>query len=102
MVYQYGNSLRVRETDIDDGIADMPLQDYIRLVADVAVDLQTGPPANLSMRNRFDSFLDVGAAKTNDRSLEGDDRYRAMQSACMQSWIRHRDGQGQFARPLLM
>jgi len=62
-------------------IADMPLQTYINLVANVAVDLQRPAAAGTSM-----TFYEP-AAVILSKSTDGD-RYRAMRIACTQARLR--------------
>jgi len=88
LVYWHPSGAHVRENEVDGpSMVDMPLQPYINLVANVALDLQHSAADNSWFQN-VDLFFDVGASKTTDRSLEGEDRYRAMQIACMQAKMR--------------
>jgi len=63
-------------------IGDLPLQAYINLVANVAQDIQRLAST--------ETFYSAGAARLNDLSVDGDERYEAMQVACMQAKIRER------------
>lgn len=88
LVYWHPSGAHVRENEVDGpSVVDMPLQAYINLVANVARDLQHSAADNSWFQN-VDVFFDVGAPRTTDRSLEGEDRYRAMQIACMQAKMR--------------
>jgi len=63
-------------------IGDLLLQAYINLVANVAQDIQRLASA--------ETFYSAGAARVNDLSADRDERYEAMQVACMQAKIRER------------
>lgn len=88
LVYWHPEGALVHENEVDGpSMADMPLQAYINLVANVALALQRSAADNSWFQN-VDMFFDAGAPRTTDRSLEGEDRYRAMQIACMQAQMR--------------
>lgn len=74
----------VHEDDVNSGITDMPLQAYIKLVANVAVSLQR--------RGVSPSFKDTGEATATKKLMTGggedDSRYRAMRLACTQAELR--------------
>lgn len=73
----------VHEDEVNSGIKDMPLQAYIKLVANVAVSLQR--------RGVSPSFKDTGEAIATKQLLAGgdeDSRYRAMRLACTQAELR--------------
>lgn len=86
-VYWASSGLLVHENEVLPSIGDMPLQGYINLVTNVAMDLQR--------LAKNETFFSAGAAKLNDPSVDGDDRYRAMQVACMQAKIREEGAERQ-------
>lgn len=89
-VYWGINGLLVHE-NVGDGlsIGDMPLQDYINLAAAVAMDLQR--------LAKNDTFLTNGVGLTHDPMLSGDQRYEAMQIACMQAKMRKDEAEKQWS-----
>lgn len=71
-------------------IADMPLPAYMRLVVNVALDLQR--PVNAGSL----TFLHVAGSKTSDlKHADGEDRYRAMRIACTQAKLREEEAERQ-------
>jgi len=91
VVYRAGNGLMVHEHDPGGPTIDnIPLPTYINLAANVALDLQR--------LVRDETFIEFGESKLDDPSLDGDDRYRAMQIACMQAMIREQEADRQWSR----
>lgn len=87
-VYWASSGLQVHEDGIGASIPDLALLAYINLVANVSVDLQR--------LAKNETFLSAGAA-THDPKIDGDDRFRAMQVACMQAKIREEAAERQNA-----
>jgi hypothetical protein len=71
-------------------MADMPLDAYVSLVANVALDLQKPNVAGLTFFEPSPATL-----KTSD----GEDRYRAMRIACTQAKIREAENTGGMQQP---
>jgi len=93
-VYQSARGLLVHENEVlGASVADMPLQAYINLVANVALDLQRLATDNSLTDN---PIVDAGAP-TITNCNDGDDRFRAMQIACMQAKIRGQDAERQWS-----
>lgn len=83
MVYQSARGILVHENEVSGAsIADMDLHAYVNLVANVALDLQ-----RLATETTEDAFFDAGAPTINSCS-DNDERFRAMQIACMQAKLR--------------
>jgi len=70
-------------------IADMPLQAYISLVANVALHIQR-PAASGVL-----TFVEFEGPKTSDPSVDGKDRYSAMRIACTQAKLREQETERQ-------
>jgi hypothetical protein len=87
--------LLVHEDEVDGpSIADMPLRQYISLVANVAMDLRAPGCAGAL------TFAQSGAPKTSDSArLGGEDRYRAMRIACTQAKLREQEAGRQSSGP---
>lgn len=99
-VYWAASGLLVHETGTaGPNIDDMPLQAYINLAASVALDLQKLAMEDSSSQV-LDSFFDGGARHIHDPTLDGEDRYCAMQQACMQAKMREMEAERQLATKL--
>mmetsp|Transcript_95254 Transcript_95254/g.166353 ORF Transcript_95254/g.166353 Transcript_95254/m.166353 type:complete len:256 (-) Transcript_95254:34-801(-) len=77
LIYWSANGLLVHEDEVGPGIDDMPVSAYIPLAANVALDLQ-----------RIASVESFIHAATPSHGIVDDERYRAMQIACMQATMR--------------